>query len=61
MHAQIFKLATVHRSANPILQNKKNYFLPSIIYHHGRGNLAGGRKTSATAALLVWLPYILLQ
>ena len=29
--------------------------------HHGRGNLAGGRNTSATDALLVWFPYIVLQ
>jgi hypothetical protein len=38
-----------------------NYFPPSIIYQHGRGNLAGGRNTSATAGLLVWIPHILLH
>ena len=48
-------------AAQPHSATQANYFPPSIMDHHGRGNLAGGRNTSATDALLVWFPYIVLQ
>ena len=38
-------------AAQPHSAKQAHYFLPSISHHHGRGNLAGGRSTSATLGI----------